>query len=135
MSVRKGCVLGTIVTLAMGVMIALNGCGSNSPTGPRPKKDGRIYWDNTTGSRIKVEYYNDDMGKLIQSVVEPRTKEDVGQTVLKGGTKVTLKWDVGNTLWGSVEVTVDNNVTVKVTGFRDPNTDPKNRMIYVLLAG
>lgn len=132
---RRICTLAIVIVLALGTMTGLGGCGSDTPSGPRPKKEGRIYWDNTTGSRIKVEYYNEDMEKLVQTVIEPRTKEDVSQTVLKGGTKISLKWDVGNTLWGSVDITVDNNVTVKVTGFRDPNTDPKNRLIYVLLAG
>ena len=129
------CTLGMIIVLVLGTTIGLGGCGSDTPSGPRPKKEGRIYWDNTTGSRTKVEYYNEDMGQLVKTVVEPRTKEDVGGTVLKGGTKISLKWDVGNTLWGTVEITVDNNVTVKVTGFRDPNTDPKNRLICVVLAG
>jgi len=126
---RKICTLGMIIVLVLGTTIGLGGCGSGTPSGPRPKKEGRIYWDNTTSSRMTVEYYNEDMAKLVQIVVEPRTKEDVSQTVLEGGTRISLKWDVGNTLWGSVDITVDNNVTVKVTGFRDSNTDPKNRLI------
>jgi len=125
-----------IIALATTTLV-LGGCGEDLPTGlkTKTKKEGRIYWDNTTNRRMKVDYFNEDMGKLVQTSVEPYTKEDISQAVLKGGTEISLKWNVGNTLWGTVDVTVDNNVTVKVTGFRDPNTDPKNRLIYVLLAG
>lgn len=112
-----------ILLLLLSVwMIPWLGCGGSSSTGKKVAEDGRVYMANLSTEDIRVSYFTDETG-FVETVVY-RFQESQGQPVeiskgnVAGGTVLTFRLDAFNPCSGGkmdVDVTVDGNVTIRVT--------------------
>jgi len=110
-----------LFVLAFGMSLMM-GCGGGS-TKYTPA-DGRIYLWNDTSSPLQVKYLNSELGE-IETEVDPGQTEDVSQALLEGGTKVILEVTSSAYIMQilkRIEVSIDGNVTVRITKVESPNT-------------
>lgn len=107
----------SIMFVVVGSAVFWTSCGGKNPTKLDVKSDGRIFVENKTTGLIKTSYFNPDMNEQIDDEVQPNEKKDVSHFVIKAGTKitVTLIAMVGWVVDEDAEVTIDGNVTIRVT--------------------
>ena len=107
-----------VLSSTLIVLFLVLGCGGDDgPTksGNSAEKDGRVYLRNDTSRVINVDYFNEELGETIETVVPAYVvKEDVSQAVIKGGTKVTfhLEPEVSGSQEFEVEITIDDSRTI-----------------------
>ena len=107
-----------VLSSTLIVLFLVLGCGGDDgPTksGNSAEKDGRVYLRNDTSRVINVDYFNEELGETIETVVPAYVvKEDVSQAVIKGGTKVKFHLEprVSGSQEFEVEITIDDSRTI-----------------------
>lgn len=86
--------------------------------GDAQRRDGRVFLLNQTSVPLRAQYFDQAEG-AIERVIPVGERREVSADVLKGGTKVklTVEREGGGTRVQEIEVVVDGNVLIRVTGF------------------
>jgi len=86
--------------------------------GAAQRRDGRISLLNQTSVSLRATYFDETEG-AVERVIPAGERREVSAGVLKGGTKVKLivEREGGGTRVQEIEIVVDGNVLIRVTGF------------------